>query len=118
MMVAEGVARALDPGFDIWAASRPAVEQWMVQSVGPEARLRDAADGLEALSRAAQHLPRLVRDAEAVSQMLSEGGLRLHPDTMRHFAEVQIRRAKHLRIAIWTGAVALALLVVGLWFSR
>jgi ubiquinone biosynthesis protein len=118
MMVAEGVARALDPEFDIWAASRPVVERWMVQSVGPEARLRDAAEGLEALSRVAQHLPRLVRDAEAVSQMLSEGGLRLHPDTMQHFAEVQIRRAKHLRIAIWIAAIALALLMIGVWLSR
>ncbi|MBV8799560.1 MAG: 2-polyprenylphenol 6-hydroxylase [Alphaproteobacteria bacterium] len=110
MMVAEGVARTLDPEFDIWAASRPVVERWMVQSVGPEARLRDAAEGLEALSRAAQHLPRLVRDAEAVSQMLAEGGLRLHPDTMRHFADVQIRRAKHIRVAIWIAAAALAVL--------
>jgi ubiquinone biosynthesis protein len=112
MMVAEGVARALDPEFDIWEASRPVVERWMVQSVGPEARLRDAAEGFEALTRAAQHLPQLVRDAEAISQMLSEGGLRLHPDTMRHFAEVQIRRAKHIRIAIWIAAAAFVLIAV------
>ena len=114
MVVVEGVARALDPDFDIWEASRPVVERWMVQSVGPEARLRDAAEGLEALSRAAQHLPQLVRDAESISQMLAEGGLRLHPDTMRHFAEVQNRRANHLRIAIWIAAAALAVVGIAL----
>jgi ubiquinone biosynthesis protein len=118
MMVAEGVARALDPEFDIWEASRPVVERWMVQSVGAEARLRDAAEGLEALSRAAQHLPRLVRDAEAISQMLSEGGLRLHPDTMRHFADVQIRRAKHIRVAIWIATAALIVLALALLLRR
>jgi ubiquinone biosynthesis protein len=118
MMVAEGVARGLDPEFDIWAASRPVVEQWMVQSIGPEARLRDAADGLQALSRAAQHLPRLLQDAEAVSQMLSEGGLRLHPDTMRHFADVQIRRAKHVRVAIWIATAAMIVLALMLLLHR
>jgi ubiquinone biosynthesis protein len=112
MMVVEGVARALDPEFDIWEASRPAVERWMVESVGPEARLRDAAGGLEALSRAAQHLPQLVRDAESISQMLAEGGLRLHPDTMRRFADVQIRRANRIRIAIWIAAAALVALAL------
>jgi ubiquinone biosynthesis protein len=118
MMVAEGVARALDPEFDIWEASRPVVERWMVQSVGPEARLRDAAEGLEALSRAAQHLPKLVRDAEAISQMLAEGGLRLHPETMRHFADVQIRRAKHIRVAIWIATAALIVLALALLLKR
>jgi ubiquinone biosynthesis protein len=118
MVVVEGVARGLDPEFDIWAASRPVVERWMVQSVGPEARLRDAAEGFEALSRAAQHLPRLLRDAESISQMLAEGGLRLHPDTMRHFAEVQIRRAKHLRLAIWIAAAALAVIGIALLLQR
>ncbi|MBV9571645.1 MAG: 2-polyprenylphenol 6-hydroxylase [Alphaproteobacteria bacterium] len=117
MMVAEGVARSLDPEFDIWAASRPVVEQWMVQSVGPEARLRDAAEGLEALSRAAQHLPRLVRDAESISQMLAEGGLRLHPDTMRRFADVQIRRARYIRAALWLAAAA-AILLAGVLLFR
>jgi ubiquinone biosynthesis protein len=118
MVVVEGVARALDPAFDIWEASRPVVERWMIESVGPEARLREAAGGLEALSRVAQHLPQLVRDAESISQMLAEGGLRLHPDTMRHFAEVQIRRARHLRIAIWLAATALAILAFVMVFHR
>jgi ubiquinone biosynthesis protein len=118
MMVVEGVARGLDPEFDIWEASRPVVERWMLQSVGPEARLRDAADGVTALGRLAHHLPELLRNAEAISEMLSEGGLRLHPDTMRHFAEVQIRRAKHLRIAVWVVAAAIAILAIGILLSR
>jgi ubiquinone biosynthesis protein len=118
MMVVEGVARSLDPEFDIWEASRPVVERWMVDSMGPEARLRDAAEGVNALGRLAQHLPELLRNVEAISDMLSEGGLRLHPDTMRHFAEVQIRRAKHLRVAVWVLAAAIALLTAGVLLSR
>ncbi len=45
MMVVEGVARGLDPDFDIWEASRPVMESWMMDQMGPEARLRDAAVG-------------------------------------------------------------------------
>src|SRR6202030_3507764 len=41
MMVVEGVARSLDPDFDIWEAARPIAERWMLEQVGPEARLRD-----------------------------------------------------------------------------
>jgi ubiquinone biosynthesis protein len=37
MVVVEGVARSLDPEFDIWEASRPLVETWMIAHMGPEA---------------------------------------------------------------------------------
>ena len=110
MVVVEGVARSLDPDFDIWEASRPVIEQWMMQNVGPEARLRESAEGVTALGRLAQHLPQLLRDAENISTMLAEGGMRLHPDSVRHFAEIQVRRMRHVRIAIWIAAGALVLL--------
>ena len=51
MVVVEGVARGLDPDFDIWAASRPVVERWMLDRLGPEARFREAAEGVGALGR-------------------------------------------------------------------
>ncbi|MGN6516766.1 MAG: 2-polyprenylphenol 6-hydroxylase, partial [Rhizomicrobium sp.] len=41
MVVVEGVSRALDPDFDIWESSRPIVEKWMLEQVGPEARLKE-----------------------------------------------------------------------------
>ncbi len=40
MVVVEGVARSLDPDFDIWEASRPVIEDWMLGQVGPQARLQ------------------------------------------------------------------------------
>jgi ubiquinone biosynthesis protein len=114
MVVVEGVARALDPELDIWEASRPVVERWMIESVGPEARLRDAAEGMGALARMAQNLPELLHNAEVISAMLAEGGLRLHPDTARQIAEAQIARTRHVRIALWITAGALVLLAIGL----
>jgi len=106
MVVVEGVARGLDPGFDIWDASRPVVERWMIEQMGPEARLRDMGEGVTALGRLARDLPQLLRNAESISQMLADGGLRLHPDTTREIAEAQIARTRHVRVALWITAVS------------
>jgi ubiquinone biosynthesis protein len=110
MVVVEGVARGLDPDFDIWAASRPVVERWMLDRLGPEALLREAAEGMGTLGRMAQQLPQLLRNAEAVSAMLAGGGLRLHPDTARQIAEAQLERTHHMRLALWLAAVALGII--------
>ena len=113
MVVVEGVARGLDPDFDIWEASRPAVEKWMIEQMGPEARLRDMGEGVTALGRLARDLPQLLRNAESISSMLADGGLRLHPDTTREIAEAQIARTRHVRVALWiTAASALGILAV------
>jgi len=116
MVVVEGVARSLDPEFNIWEASRPVVERWMVDQMGPEARLRDAAEGMNALGRLARELPQLLRNAEIVSAMLAGGGLRLHPETALQIAEAQVARTRHTRIALWivTGA-ALGVIAFGVF---
>ncbi len=114
MVVAEGVARALDPDFDIWEASRPVVESWMLDRLGPEARLRDAAEGMSALGRLARDLPQALRNAETVSAMLADGGLKLHPETAREIARAQIAGTRHVRVALWLLAVGtIGLLALG-----
>src|SRR5271155_459129 len=98
MVVVEGVARGLDPDFDIWEASRPVVERWMLDHVGPQAQLRDAADSVASLRRLLRDLPMLMRNAESVSAMLADGGFRLHPDTVRELTEAQSARTRPLRV--------------------
>ena len=114
MVVVEGVARTLDPAFDIWHASRPVIETWMVENLGPEARLRDAADGLTSLGKLAQNLPQVLRDTEVIASQLADGGLRLHPDSVRAIAMAQLRRTRHVRVALWIAAGALGILAIGL----
>ncbi len=114
MVVVEGVARGLDAELDIWDAARPVIENWMVEQVGPEARLRDAAEGINALGRLAREFPNLLHNAEIVSNMLADGGLRLHPDTALQIAQAQVARTRHVRIALWIAAGALAVLAVGI----
>jgi len=115
MVVVEGVARDIDPELDIWEASRPVIEKWMIDQVGPEARLRDAAEGINALGRLAREFPQLLHNAEVVSLMLAEGGLRLHPETALQIAQAQVARTRHVRIALWIAAGALVVLAIGLF---
>jgi ubiquinone biosynthesis protein len=113
MVVVEGVARTLDPELDIWEASRPVIEEWMIERIGPEARLRDAAEGVSALGRLARDFPHVLRNAEVVSTMLADGGLKLHPDSVRQIAQAQVARTRHVRVALWIAAGALAILAIG-----
>jgi ubiquinone biosynthesis protein len=114
MVVVEGVSRGLDPDFDIWEASRPVVETWMIAQIGPEARLREMGDGINVLGRLARDLPQLLRNAEIVSAMLADGGMRLHPDTIQQIAAAQAARTRYTRVAIWIGVAALGVLAAGL----
>ena len=41
---------------------------------------RARADGMSALGRVAQNLPQLLKNAEIISAMLADGGMRLHPE--------------------------------------
>ncbi len=112
MVVVEGVARSLDPDFDIWAAARPVAEKWVVANLGAEARLRDVSEGVGALGRLAQNLPQLVRNAESLSAMISDGGVRLHPDSAEAIAAAQAARTHTGRTALWIAAAALIVLAI------
>ncbi|MDB5734011.1 MAG: 2-polyprenylphenol 6-hydroxylase [Alphaproteobacteria bacterium] len=100
MVVVEGVCRGLDPDFDIWEAARPVAEKWVHENMGPEAAFTRAGETFSALGRLAQDLPQLVKNAEGLSQMVSEGGVRLHPDTAIQIAAEQERRSRPTRIAL------------------
>jgi ubiquinone biosynthesis protein len=115
MMVVEGLVRALDPEFDMWDASRPVIETWMMDHLGPEARLKDAAEGLNNLGRLAQSIPQILRDTEILSAQLAEGGLRLHPASLRAIAQMQAQRMRPARLAILIAAAgALGWFALGL----
>jgi len=113
MVVVEGVCRGLDPDFDIWQAARPVAERWVSENVGPEAAFTRASETLGALGKLAQDLPQLVKNAEELSQMVAEGGVRLHPDTALQIAAEQERRSRPTRVALIAvlGVIALVLVL-------
>lgn len=80
MLVAEGTARRLDPEANMWMLARPLIEDWMRQNLGPEARVRDAVEGV---SGALGRLPRIMDGIEESAGMIADGRVRLHPETIR-----------------------------------
>jgi ubiquinone biosynthesis protein len=84
MLLAEGVGRSLNPELNIWTLTRPLIEDWVADHLGPEARLRESVSDGAAL---VQRLPRLAANAEAALAMIAEGGVKLHPDTMAALAK-------------------------------
>jgi ubiquinone biosynthesis protein len=116
MVVVEGVCRGLDPDFDIWLAARPVAEKWVSENIGPEAALTRAGETFGALGKLAQDLPQLVKNAEEFSQMVAEGGVRLHPDTARAIAAEQERQSRPWRAAVVLLACVIAIaLIFVLW---
>ncbi len=69
MVVVEGVARSLNPNINIWQASRPVVERYIRENVGPPALLRDLVRAAQVVGRFGPRLPQI---AEAM--LMSQSG--------------------------------------------
>src|SRR6056297_725421 len=63
MVVVEGVARTLNPSINIWQVSRPIVEDYIKENVGPKALLRDLAKTARVLGRFGPKLPQVAEEA-------------------------------------------------------
>ena len=95
MVVVEGVARKLDPEFNMWRTAEPVVGDYLRDHLGPAGLLHDARDGIVALAHLARQLPDLAERAEALSQEMADmgrEGLRLDPATVEAIGRAEARR--------------------------
>ena len=60
MVVAEGVARKLDPHLDMWTVSEPIVREYVENFVGPRGVMADAQRNVETILRSARELPEMM----------------------------------------------------------
>jgi len=65
MMMAEGVARQLNPQADMWQLSRPMAESWMRHEAGVKKRAEQLVDEMMQIMA---RLPKLLSDFEAAQQ--------------------------------------------------
>lgn len=79
MVMAEGISRQLDENLNIWAISRPLIEQWMRENRGPQARLRQQFGNL---CESLEQLPILVQNLDRLSKTID--GLKLNPDSLNN----------------------------------
>tara|TARA_R110000751_G_scaffold26092_3_gene70201 strand:+ start:35927 stop:37453 length:1527 start_codon:yes stop_codon:yes gene_type:complete len=65
MVQVEGVARAIDPGHNIWNASEPVVGAWVRRSFGPEGAARLISGNLREVTNRLKRLPEVMDRFEA-----------------------------------------------------
>lgn len=115
MVVVEGVARGLDPSLNMWTAAEPVARKWIEENLGPIGRLREASEGAGTIGKVLADLPALLTQAQHTAIALGEmaqSGLRLDDETVRQLAAEEARRTRWGRVALWIGAISLAVLAV------
>ncbi|MEP9370506.1 2-polyprenylphenol 6-hydroxylase [Mesorhizobium sp. KR1-2] len=114
MVVVEGVARTLDPHFNMWKTSEPVVGSWIADNLGPRGMLSDARDGVNALLSLARQAPDFAARTERLSReidAMAEHGLRFDEATAQAIGKAEARHTRWGRAALWV--IALALIWIG-----
>lgn len=116
MVVVEGVARTLNPSFNMWSASEPVVREWIERKLGPSGHIENAADGMFTLGRVFAALPDILEEAQRATHMLADmanaGGIRLDRQTTEALAEAHTRRGRVQRYALVIAAAALVVIAL------
>jgi ubiquinone biosynthesis protein len=116
MVVVEGVARTLNPRLNMWITAEPVVRGWIEAKLGPQGRLEEAAESAISLGRLVTSFPEVLSEAQKAAHMLADmaqaGGIRLDSETTEALARAQLEDGRRTRIALWIGAVALAVLAL------
>lgn len=115
MVVVEGVARKLDPQFNMWKASEPVVGDWIARKLGPVGKLQDAKDGLDAVVRLIHQLPEFAERTERLSKeidIMGQNGIRLDAPTIEAIGKAEAQHSRSGRLALMViAAVAVIALV-------
>ncbi len=100
MVTVEGVALDLYPEINMWEAARPIIEKWMLDNLGPQAKIRDFAEKtLDSLNR----IPKILDDLEIIAQ------------TAQHTKNNQQRSALKLFLYGLTGGIIGSLVFYSLY---
>ena len=108
MVVVEGVARKLDPKFNMWKSAEPVVREQLQRILGPVGRIDDARQGLLAVGKLAQLAPDLATRAEKLSHeidRMSLEGVRLDKPSIDAIGKAEARHSRSGRIALWVIAI-------------
>jgi ubiquinone biosynthesis protein len=110
MVVVEGVARTLNPSFNMWKTSEGVVGDWIAGNLGPRGLLLDARDGANALVALARQAPELAARTERLSReidAMAEHGLKFDAETAKAIGKAEARYTRSGRVALWVIAATL-----------
>jgi ubiquinone biosynthesis protein len=115
MVVVEGLARELDPNFNMWKTSEPVIGEWIARNLGPAGQIGKAAEAAGALGQFVGRIPDLVSRAEDIAEQLQVVSAAAADPAKAH----QIAAADHhgrcwQTAALWVIAIALGFIAFGL----
>ncbi|WP_336293737.1 2-polyprenylphenol 6-hydroxylase [Bartonella sp. CB169] len=103
MVVVEGVARTLDPNFNMWKASEPIVKEWISKNLGPAELAKDFSEGAKALLTLVRKTPQLVQNFQRMEEdfnKMRETGLNLSPSTLKQLSVEQNHSNRYYRYSL------------------
>ncbi|MEM9330901.1 MAG: 2-polyprenylphenol 6-hydroxylase [Pseudomonadota bacterium] len=111
MVVVEGVARTLNPSFNMWKTAEPVVGDWIAKNLGPSGIIEDAKEGLTAARRLFHLLPEMAEKAETLSldlETMIKDGMTLSPETTEAIGKAEARNNRFGHLALWVIALLAA----------
>ncbi len=113
MVVVEGVARTLNPAFNMWQTAEPVVGDWIARNLGPARVAEDVREGLSAALRIMRALPEIAERAERMSldmENIISNGMRLDSATIKAMGKAKARSNRLGHVALWALAA-----IIGGW---
>ena len=109
MVVVEGVARTLDPAFNMWKTAEPVVGNWIADNLGPRGIISDAGDGVKALLSLSRQIPDFAIRTERLSLEIDKmalNGLRFDAETANAIGKAEAKHSRSGRWALWVIALS------------
>ncbi len=106
MMITEGIGRMLNPHVNMWQVAKPLVEAWAKDNLNARAKIKEHAWEALGLLRT---LPGIVHDLEGALARVSDGGLKLHPDTVTAMGVQRSKQHRQWLLLGWAAIIVFAL---------
>ena len=113
MVVVEGVARTLDEDANIWQISKPVLEGWLKQEVGPEAKFKQAMDTTSKVIDRLPELPNMMDKAQKALELLASGTVSNNNEISKKFEYEKLKiKNQQNKIIIFILLVVISLLII------
>ena len=105
MIIIEGVARKFNPEINFWEISKPEIEKWLKDELGPITKLKETGKVLEALARKVPDIPDFLDRAEGAFDFIAESKLKFDADKIR-------RKSRKNLLGITSGAIVILITAI------
>lgn len=116
MVTVEGVARALDPGINMWETAAPIVRDAIAQAIGPRRQIERLREATQKALDIAPLLPRYIEIIAAAAERDSADRTALGKTAASDIARALSRQGRLTRAALWVASVAALILAASIFF--